>query len=318
MPAASPVAQPAVDPEVRAIEPEPPQLEAPENKETALPEPPDDPAQYRAWLDGLPRAGRLAIAKYCRAHPVDYTRHCNGIGPWHIPMPPPPSMMEMENHPTRDASVPEAPRETFEEWYTKLTRAQRAYHARYCDTEDYEWAFTDLCGGTPLVISFENQPIAYSHGAGQFAFQPGDPVATDWPTAATPWLALDRDGDGAITSGAELFGGNTVLPSGATAAHGFSALAPLDSNGDRLIDAADRDFGELLLWADRDGDRASAASELVPAAQVLVSISLDYRSDPQCDARRNCQREHSTVRWRDASGAIRAGSIIDIYLAYRR
>lgn len=72
---------------------------------------------------------------------------------------------------------------------------------------------------TPLVVAFDGEGITFASEASApgFAFRSGSPTATDWPTATTPWLALDRDGDGAITSGAELFGD-------ATGAHdGFAA-----------------------------------------------------------------------------------------------
>ena len=57
----------------------------------------------------------------------------------------------------------------------------------------------------------------------------------DWPMANTPWLALDRDGNGAIEDGSELFGSGTRLASGARARNGFEALRELDSNGDGVV-----------------------------------------------------------------------------------
>jgi len=155
---------------------------------------------------------------------------------------------------------------------------------------------------TPIVIAYETDtPIALVPATGAtFAFKPGRaPSATAWPTAATPWLALDRDGDGAITSGLELFGD-------AVAEHGFAALAELDANGDGMIDARDPMFAALLLWTDRNGDRASAPGELAPAAATIASISLAYET-PSSEGPR------SRVTLRDGSG----GAAVDLYLRSR-
>ena len=48
-------------------------------------------------------------------------------------------------------------------------------------------------------------------------------------------MALDLDKNGKIDSGKEIFGNHSVLSNGATAAHGYAALAELDSNHDNLI-----------------------------------------------------------------------------------
>jgi hypothetical protein len=173
----------------------------------------------------------------------------------------------------------------------------------------------DLCGdNTPLVVAFDDQRVELTTG-GRFAFRPGSPTATDWPTAVTPWIALDRDGDGRITSGAELFGSDTVLPSGAHASNGFEALAALDGNHDGRIDAADPTFAALVLWSDRNADQRSTPDELSPLSDQIVSISLANRRDVHCDARDNCEGERAAfVNRADSS---RSGSVIDVYLPRR-
>ncbi len=168
---------------------------------------------------------------------------------------------------------------------------------------------------TPLVVAFENEAIQFEAGTQTFAFQPGVPVSTDWPTATTPWIALDRDGDGAITSGAELFGDATEIEGG-KATNGFIALAALDANGDGLIDRRDPAFAKLLLWADRDRDRKSSAAELTPLADVVLSIPLANQVDARCIAG-NCEGERGAMIWRDPSGRVRSGAVIDVYLRRR-
>jgi hypothetical protein len=166
---------------------------------------------------------------------------------------------------------------------------------------------------TPLVVAFDNQEVAFEPGA-PFAFHAGESVSTDWPSVETPWIAIDRDGDGAITSGAELFGDATALSDGHTAPNGFAALAALDANGDGVLDARDPAFTSLLLWADRNGDRTSSPDELCPLASTITSIPLASTRTPRCTDRGDCEGERGIAHWRDGLGAERTGAVIDVYL----
>ena len=114
-----------------------------------------------------------------------------------------------------------------------------------------------------------------------------------------------------------LFGSYTVLGDGTTARNGFEALAVLDANGDGRIDARDPELAALLVWFDRDRDGRSSPDELVPASDIVVSISLEQRSEARCDARLNCERERSAMTWRDGDGNVHRGSVVDVYLARR-
>ncbi len=117
--------------------------------------------------------------------------------------------------------------------------------------------------GTPLVLSFDGGPVRFTHASGSFDLM-GEQASfdSDWVSRATPWLALDRNGNGAIDDGRELFGSMTVLASGTRAINGFIALAELDDDGDGRITPADAAFSRLLLWSDADQDRRSRSSEL--------------------------------------------------------
>jgi len=169
---------------------------------------------------------------------------------------------------------------------------------------------------TPLVLSFDDTPLSYQPaGAASFDISGrGECVSTDWPSA--PWLALDRDGDGLISDGRELFGGGTRLAAGDLAGHGFEALAELDSDGDGSITAEDPAFAELVLWSDDDGDRRGELREQTPVAQAgLVAIHLDYASVVECDARGNCGNQRARFEFRDAAGSMRSGEVVDVYLS---
>ncbi len=91
----------------------------------------------------------------------------------------------------------------------------------------HSWQVEGVCA-TPLVLNFDDAPVQFNP-ASSAAFDlstDGTCMSTDWPAA--PWLALDRDGDGMISSGAELFGSATAMASGGHAPHGFAALAELE------------------------------------------------------------------------------------------
>ncbi len=169
---------------------------------------------------------------------------------------------------------------------------------------------------TPLVVSF-GAPVSFVASIGDFALDPLTSVSTDWVAAETPWLALDRNGNGRIDDGGELFGSATVLASGGFAPNGFVALGELDANGDGRISPADPAFARLLLWSDRDGDRVSQADELVTVdAAALHAIELAFERAPACDARGNCAIERATMRYGSA-GSERTGAVIDVHLRHR-
>ena len=181
--------------------------------------------------------------------------------------------------------------------------------------EYVSWQTDPECA-TPLVLQFEAAPLRFepSPAAASFDFAAGGGCHTDWPSA--PWLALDRDRDGAIDSGRELFGSGTRLRSGARASHGFEALAELDADGDRRITPADPMFAELVLWRDADADRSGALTELTAAGDAgLVAIHLDFARAGECDARGNCGLERAAFEFRAADGSLKIGEVVDVYLA---
>ena len=175
---------------------------------------------------------------------------------------------------------------------------------------------------TPLVLNFDLEtPVKYINDDGKTQFnlaaknEPAQ-VRTDWPTAVTPWLALDNDGDGLITSGSELFGTATSIGIGDESANfGFEALAQLDLNHDEKIDAADPYFAKLLLWSDANSDRISDKSELQTLAERgIKSISLKFKLKTHCDERGNCENERAEFIWVDKDGKEHKGEVVDINL----
>ncbi|MCG7411367.1 calcium-binding protein [Moraxella nonliquefaciens] len=106
----------------------------------------------------------------------------------------------------------------------------------------------------------------------------GIATATSWVPGADGLLVLDRNGDGVINSGRELFGDSTLLSNGSTARHGYEALAEFDDNGDGVINADDEIFSRLKVWQDKNGDGISTQDEMMGLDKLGIdNLSLTYR-----------------------------------------
>jgi hypothetical protein len=128
--------------------------------------------------------------------------------------------------------------------------------------------------GSPLLLDLDGNGIrtlSVEAGVRFDLFGDGAPLQTGWVGPGDGLLAFDRNGDGIINDGGELFGTATTLPDGSTASDGFAALAALDQDGNGRIDAADPAFGQLRVWVDANADGISQAAELLTLQQAGVA-----------------------------------------------
>ena len=95
-------------------------------------------------------------------------------------------------------------------------------------------------------------------------------TATGWVSKDDGFLVYDRNGDGVVNNGGELFGDNTLLKNGERATNGYQALADLDDNGDGKVDAADSAFAHLRVWRDLNQDGISQEGELLTLNEAKV------------------------------------------------
>lgn len=166
---------------------------------------------------------------------------------------------------------------------------------------------------SPVVVDVNGDGFNLTNASGGVNFDitdSGNPTLVSWTSANSDdaWLALDRNGNGTIDSGAELFGNFTAQPEPPPGQeyNGFLALAEYDKaanggNGDRVITRQDGIFGRLRLWQDFNHNGISETSELKTLAQLgLEKFELDYKMSKKTDEYGNEFRYRAKVS--DARG----------------
>jgi len=110
-----------------------------------------------------------------------------------------------------------------------------------------------------------------------------------WPTTADDaWLAYDRNHNGIIDNGSELFGNTRRLASGRNAENGYEVLAELDENRDGVVDIKDPAYPSLLLWGDANRNGVSEPKELIPLeAAGIKKLGVEYIPSDKVDAAGN-------------------------------
>jgi len=135
------------------------------------------------------------------------------------------------------------------------------------------------------------------------------------------FLCWDRNHNGVIDDGRELFGYATPLLSGRPAKVGYRALAELDQpelggNSDGKVDARDAKFGELCAWIDSNRDGISQAAEIRSLDEVGVeALEYDYRPIRVEDQYGNLFRYLSGVEMRTSSGDLKYWLTYDVLFA---
>lgn len=162
---------------------------------------------------------------------------------------------------------------------------------------------------SPLVLDLNGDGVStLGQDAGVHFDHDGNGFAelTGWANANDGLLVLDRNGNGTIDDGGELFGNKTALAQGGLAANGFAALADHDSDADADVDANDTMFSSLRVWKDANSNGVTDSGELLALAEAGVkSLQVGYSTSSTVDANGNAHKQvGSYVRTDDTTASM--------------
>jgi hypothetical protein len=188
-----------------------------------------------------------------------------------------------------------------------------------CMTQNCSLRYTCNAGcdcqfSSPIIIDIEDEGFHLTSAEGGVNFDIGvlgykEGVAWTDPGYHNAFLVLDRNNNGLIDDGKELFGSASPQPK-SNDPNGFRALAEFDKpdnggNGDGVIDANDAIWPRLRLWVDANHDGVSQPEELFPLEDKGVySISLEYKLTPRKDEFGNQFVQKGKVNIRRLTGEV--------------
>ena len=170
-------------------------------------------------------------------------------------------------------------------------------------------AFDPPCNGSPIVIDINGDDISLTSNQDGVYFDldtDGIKERISWTREGVDdaWLCLDRNGNGKIDDGGELFGSWTPqpIPGAHELPNGFLALSVYDQlekggNNNGVIDPGDNIYKDLLIWRDINHNGKSEQNEIGNLESYGdIEINLDYKLTKKVDEFGNQLRYQARVK----------------------
>jgi hypothetical protein len=178
---------------------------------------------------------------------------------------------------------------------------------------------------SPIIIDLDSDGFhltGVDHGVWFDLDVDGQVERVGWTreTSRDAFLCQDRDRNGSIDDGSELFGDHTPSRQVGPSLNGYYALAELDlnefgGNDNDRIDPGDVGFADLCVWLDKNHNGISETSEIFTLQEIGVTgLRYDHVEQQRRDAFGNLFRYKSGASIRAPGGTVRSAPTYDVFL----
>ncbi|MBE5947085.1 MAG: hypothetical protein E7259_09170 [Lachnospiraceae bacterium] len=154
----------------------------------------------------------------------------------------------------------------------------------FCESSEVLTKQTEVVMTDPLVISLDSNPVSVSDQKWRFDIDGnGTDDGISLLSKGSGFLAFDKNEDGKINNGTELFGAKT--------GNGFRELAEYDEDGNGWIDENDEVYSKLSVWIkdDTGNDKLIGLKQANVGAIYLANLSTDFSMKSERDNSHNAQ-----------------------------
>ena len=193
---------------------------------------------------------------------------------------------------------------------TTSTSVQLEFNFQFSFSGSVQVQQTGVQQSDPITFDLDNDGIelsSYQNGAKFDITGKGAQVTTAFVNGGDAFLALDRNKNGIVDDGTELFGDQRG------AANGFEELRKLDSNSDGKIDKYDVGFDALMLFRDNGNGKTEDGELFGLSAGGIAEIDLRYKNVKEITSGGNTIGQTAAYRRNDGT----QGRVVDSILNYK-